>query len=166
VTPHDFACSLSDVRTRREQQIGSGLEEVQIGLSCSSATMRLSDETVSLHGAAMAARLRRAFSASKREADGYLYTTVFDSDRTLRAIEHRVQPVAIVTARNDKRWQVRFAHGLIEQMQVALRRARPNETGGLMIGMVHAGRRIIYVTRLLDAPQDSSASPAEFTRGG
>lgn len=73
--------------------------------------------------------------------------------------------MTVARARNDPGWQVRFAGGLVDRMRDALRQARPSETGGLIIGMVHAKRRIVYVTRLLDAPHDSEGTPMAFVRG-
>lgn len=158
---------LVGVREKRETEVGSGLEDVQIGLSCDSATMRLADETASLHAAAFAARLRKHMVPGPEEMDrdGALYSVVLDDGGVIRTSERRVKAFSIVRARNDARWQVRFAAGLMDQMLQALQRARPSETGGLMIGMVHAKRRVIYVTRLLDAPRDSEGSPTAFVRG-
>ncbi len=50
-------------------------------------------------------------------------------------------------------------------MKKALHRSQPKETGGILIGMVHSKRRIIYVARLLSAPKDSHRSPECFVRG-
>jgi molybdopterin/thiamine biosynthesis adenylyltransferase/proteasome lid subunit RPN8/RPN11 len=156
---------LAATRDRRETEVGSGLEDVQVGLSCGSATMRLADETVALHAASMTARLRSIFSGQSSVAHGALHCAVIDDAGDVRTTSASVEPVTITTARNDSAWQIRFAAGLVDRMKDALRRARPNETGGILIGLVHAKRRIVYVTRLLDAPRDSAGSPAAFFRG-
>ena len=158
---------LSATREARESQVGSGLEEIQIGLSCGSATMRLADETASFHAAGMAGRLRARLSATESQphAGGAVYRIVLDDGGAARADERKVSAVTILTARNDPAWQVRLAAGLADRMRDALRQTRPSETGGLMIGMVHAKRRIVYVTRLLDAPRDSEGTPMAFLRG-
>ena len=93
-----FDCALDDpavsrwltaTREARESQVGSGLEEVQIGLSCGSATMRLADETASFHAAGMAGRLRAGLSATEPQphAGGAVYRTVLDDGGTARADE-------------------------------------------------------------------------------
>lgn len=152
---------LMDVRTARQCQVGSGLEEVQIGLSCGSSTMRLADETVALHAAALTRQLRRNFDSP----GGALYRLALRDDGALDAASRAAQPVTVLTARNDLRWEVRFANGLVEKMKQAMRNARPSETGGLLVGMVHGKRRIVYVTRLLEAPGGSEGSPMAFIRG-
>jgi integrative and conjugative element protein (TIGR02256 family) len=50
-------------------------------------------------------------------------------------------------------------------MRERLQRASPKETGGLMIGVVHIKRRIIYVTRIIDPPADSEGTYSGFRRG-
>ncbi len=148
----------------RDSQVGSGIEDIQIGLSCASATMRLADETVSFHAAAFTNRLRARLSGAPSGPSGFLYRTTFEDGGAVRADERLIAPLTIIPARNDPRWQLRIADGLVKQMRQALRQSRPSETGGLMIGLVHAKRRIIYVTRLLAAP-DSRGSPTAFVRG-
>jgi hypothetical protein len=151
-------------REARDHQVGSGIEDIQIGLSCASATMRLADETVSFHAAAVAGRLRSYLLGPSSGSTGVLYRTSFEDGGAARADERRILPLTIISARNDPRWQLRFAAGLMREMNAALRRSRPSETGGLLIGVVHAKRRVIYVTRLLAAPHDSEGSPVRFVR--
>jgi Prokaryotic E2 family A/ThiF family/Prokaryotic homologs of the JAB domain len=152
-------------REARDHQVGSGLEDIQIGLSCASATMRLADETASFHAAAFASRLRtRLFGPSSRTG-GLLYRTTLEDGGAARADERLIAPLTIISARNDQRWEIRFASGLAREMKNALRNSQPKETGGILIGLVHSKRRIIYVTRLLSAPKDSRRSPVCFVRG-
>jgi len=157
---------LISVETSRSGSVGSGLEDVQIGLSCSSATMRLSDENVALHGAVMSLRARDVvWGATAKSNSAGLFLTVLEENGSVRTIQKSVPPVHICAARNDPQWQVRFSASVVQHMQTALRRAKPSETGGLLIGMVHNKRRIVYVTGLLDAPRDSEGSPVAFKRG-
>jgi hypothetical protein len=152
-------------REARDSLVGSGIEDIQIGLSCASVTMRLADETVSFHAAAFASRLRTRLSGPSSASTGLVYRTSFEDGGVAGADERLIAPLTIISARNDPRWQLRFAAGLVQEMREALRRSRPSETGGLLIGVVHAKRRVIYVTRLLAAPHDSQGSPVRFVRG-
>jgi Prokaryotic E2 family A/ThiF family/Prokaryotic homologs of the JAB domain len=156
---------LRGVRSRREDEVGSGLEEIQIGLSCSSATMRLADEVVSFHAATATRRLRVALNPADPASFGGLLRTYLDEDGCCEAKNAAVGELAVVRARNDPRWEVRLGPGLAEKMDLQLERARPSETGGLLVGLMHRKRRAIYVTRLLNAPRDSKGSPRAFKRG-
>ena len=155
---------LTRVQTRRTEEIGSGLEEIQIGLSCSSATMRLADEVVSLHAAAVTRRLRPHLTG-QGEQDGLLAATYFDHDGTLQSSAKLVKPFRRVGAHNDVRWKLHFAAGVPDAMLHLLRRANPSETGGLLIGQINFKRKIVYVTRLLGPPKDSRGSAYAFYRG-
>jgi hypothetical protein len=155
---------LAAIREARESQVGSGIEDIQIGLSCASATMRLADEIVSFHAAAFTNRLRARLTSAPGNLRGLLYRTTFADGGGVGAEERLIAPVTIIPARNDPRWQLRIAAGLVKKMKQTLRESRPIETGGLMIGLVHLKRRIIYVTRLL-AASDSQGSPTGFVRG-
>jgi hypothetical protein len=156
---------LTGVQARRDNQIGSGLEEIQIGLSCSSATMRIADEVVSYHAAAMTRRLRGYLTPTISLSAGALFKSFISDDGDARAETLHVKPFAIVTARNNSAWQIRFASAVSDEMFSALKRASPSETGGLLVGLINKKRRIVYVTRLLRAPRDSTGTPAAFVRG-
>lgn len=151
------------MQRRREEVIGSGLEEIQIGLSCSSATMRLADDVISYHAAASSRALRGALSGPT-EAGGFVQVSQLDQNKG--AVGQRTfRRLVLLTARNDPRWEVRLRAGLADEMKALLWRHRPDEIGGMLVGLIHRHRRIIYVTRLLQAPLDSDGSPAWFVRG-
>ena len=142
------------------------LEEINIGISCSSETMRLPDEIACLHSAAFAAGFRR-FAIEGGTGSGRLQINQNNETGNLITLMQQfdVPPMTILTARNDTTWQVRLRYGLKEKLQTLLRQTRPNETGGLLIGIVNFKRRIIYVTQILPAPRDSVSSPYAFVRG-
>ncbi len=155
---------LTRVQVRRHEEVGSGLEEIQIGLSCSSATMRLADEVVSLHAAAATRRLRPIL-AGKAERDGLLAVTYFADDGAVQSGSKQVKPFVRVAAQNDPRWQLHIATGVRDTMNELLRRASPSEFGGLLIGRINFKRKIVYVTRLVPPPKDSRGSAYAFYRG-
>ena len=158
---------LQENREQREQQIGSALEEIHIGMSCSSETMRLADELVSLHAASFATGFRSCVKKGMPDSIGRIQVSEYCEEGQLTSIvqHYDVPAMSVISARNDSSWQVRLKHGLAEKMQNMLRQAKPNETGGLLIGMVNFKRKIIYVTRIFTAPSDSVSSPYAFVRG-
>ena len=152
---------------QREEQVGSVLEEVHIGLSCSSETMRLSDEVVSLHAAAFADGFRKHTQSEKSVGSGILQVSRYvDKDEISFASKTlKVFPFTKLKTKNNAEWEIRLKYGIEKEMKRLLRQAAPNETGGLFIGLVNLNRRIIYVTRILQAPPDSKGSPYAFVRG-
>lgn len=154
-------------REQREQQIGSVLEEIAIGISCSSETMRLADDLVSLHAASFSNGFRKCERDGISNGAGRIQVSSYSKEGSLPSIVEHIDilSMTIIDSRNDSSWQVRLKNGLIEKMKELLHRAKPNETGGLLIGMVNFKRKIIYVTRMLPASPDSVSSPYAFVRG-
>jgi integrative and conjugative element protein (TIGR02256 family) len=159
------AAWLEEVKSTRNDRVGSGgLEDIQIGLSCSSATMRLSDEVVSFHAAAATRRLRPYLTKDgPARTDGAVYRSFLDNDGDSRATAQTFAPTVVLDA--DAGWQIRIAASTAEEMSGLMRRRSPSETGGILVGRIAATRKTIYVTRLVPAPPDSRGTPWVFTRG-
>lgn len=152
---------------QREEEVGSILEEINIGISCSSETMRLSDELVSLHTASFAAGFRRMVKDGRFNNAGRIQISRCSEEGSVTTVVQQfdIPPMTVIEARNNPDWQVRLGYGLETKLKKLFRQARPNETGGLLIGIVNFKRRIIYVTRVLPAPPDSESYPYAFIRG-
>jgi proteasome lid subunit RPN8/RPN11 len=156
---------LNEVKATRDDRVGSGgLEDIQIGLSCSSATMRLADEVVSYHAAAAMRRLRAYLSkGGPARTDGVISRTFLSDDGDSQASMTRYARTVVFDARFG--WQIRVAARAIDEMSARMRRESPRETGGLLVGRLNAMKKIVYVTRLVRAPADSRGTPYFFTRG-
>jgi proteasome lid subunit RPN8/RPN11 len=156
---------LHDVRTTRDDRVGSGgLEDIQIGLSCSSATMKLADEVVSFHAAAATRRLRPFLAKDgPSRQEGAIYRSLFDENGDGLATTQIFAPTVLLEA--DAGWQIRIAAGAAEKMSELMRQHSPRETGGILVGRLASTRKTVYVTRLLPAPPDSRGTPWVFTRG-
>ena len=161
----DTSAWLREVNTTRDGHIGAGgLEDIQIGISCSSATMRLSDDVVSFHAAAIARRLRPCLAkGGPSRPSGVIYRTFLGDEGEARASTQDVAPTTVVFTENG--WGIRIAAVAADAMHALLRKRSPAETGGIMIGRIAATRRTIYVTRLVPAPPDSRGTAYGFLRG-
>ncbi len=156
---------LNEVKATRDDQVGSGgLEDIQVGLSCSSATMRVADEVVSFHAAAATRRLRPYLAKDgPTRTEGAIHTSFFGDDGDSRAAMKTYAPTVVENAGFG--WQIRVAARAADEMLARMRRESPRETGGLLIGRLNAAEKIVYVTRLVRAPADSRGTPYFFTRG-
>jgi integrative and conjugative element protein (TIGR02256 family) len=159
------AAWLDEVKSTRDDRVGSGgLEDIQIGLSCSSATMRLADEVVSFHAAATTRRLRPYLAkASPLREEGAVYVSFLGDDGESRASTRAYGPTVVLDA--GAGWEIRIAAAVAEQMCKLMRRHSPSETGGILVGRIGATKKTVYVTRLVPAPPDSRGTPYVFTRG-
>jgi len=156
---------LNEVKTTRDDQIGSGgLEDIQVGLSCSSATMRLADEVVSYHAAAMTKRLRPYLGKNgPSRTDGAIYRNFLSQSADGQSSITICAPTVVENAGFG--WQVRVSARAAEEMFTRMRRESPRETGGLLVGRLNPRKKIVYVTRLVRAPADSRGTPYFFIRG-
>jgi hypothetical protein len=156
---------LNEIKTTREDRIGSGgLEDIQIGLSCSSATMRLADEVVSYHAAAATRRLRSYLGkGGPTLIDAVVSRSFLSDDGDSQASMTTYAQTLVLDAGFG--WQIRVAARATDEMSARMRQESPRETGGLLVGRLNARKKIIYVTRLVKAPADSRGTPYFFIRG-
>ncbi|MBR0730623.1 hypothetical protein JQ595_17920 [Bradyrhizobium japonicum] len=103
-----IAAWLEEVKSTREDRVGSGgLEDVQVGLSCSSATMRLADEVVSFHAAAATRRLRPYLAKDgPARTDGLVNLSFLSEEGDSRASVRTVGATVVLGA--DYGWQIRI----------------------------------------------------------
>lgn len=153
-------------RDERESELGSRLQEVSIGVSCSSETMRLSDEIVSLHSAAFTAGFKKIAEEDDFD-EGYVQINYYDElkESPFRYSHFKIPQTIVLKDRNKTGWEVRLTGDAEKTLRELFSSAKPNETGGILIGLVNWKRRAIYVTRVLKPPSDSRSSPFAFVRG-
>lgn len=153
-------------RNERETQLGSRLQEINIGISCSSETMRLSDDLVSLHSAAFTTGFKKIIKQNKVK-EGYIQLNVYDEDNdtpfSFRTI--KIPHTIVLKCRNKPEWEIRIKSGIDTNLKELLDNSKPNETGGFLIGLINTNTNTIYVTRTTKAPSDSISSPYAFVRG-
>lgn len=152
------------LRFREQLERGRGpvLEEVELGMGCSSDTTRLDDATVALH-AAFTARLLRSRNIPATE--GLVVLSVADEDGSLASVREVMPAFLRAIIGNNQGWDVRVSQGAHRDMIRFARMAHPNETGGLLLGMVQRKQRVIHVTGVLGPSPDSRGSPSGFRRG-
>ena len=153
-------------RDERELKLGSRLQEVNLGISCSSDTMRLSDEIVSLHSASFTAGFKRIAKTGSIE-EGFIQLNFYNDKEEdpfyIKTI--RIPQTIVMGCRNSPDWKVRIHSGIDKELKQLLEESKPNETGGFLIGLINKNRKTIYITRILRAPPDSISSPYAFVRG-
>jgi integrative and conjugative element protein (TIGR02256 family) len=151
---------------QKAQRLSLGFAEIPIGLGCSSTTFKLPDDLVSLHAAHFSIAIRELAEDINGQQSGHLILNYFQPGvGATNSEDVPVAPVIVLQASGAPGWQIRIQAQAVEEIRERLTRAAPNETGGLMIGTAHLKRRIIYVTRIVDAPPDSAGSPSSFRRG-
>jgi len=157
---------LKSTKEQRDSNVGTILEEISIGISCNSETMRLSDDCVSFHASLFSLRLQNNIQKSANN-HGILQISYCDLGPGSRSLvqSYDVAPVSKFKGENDKSWQTRVTAEVRDELMECLRKSGRNETGGLLLGQIDPKKKIIYVTRILLAPPDSKSGPYAFERG-
>lgn len=78
---------------------------------------------------------------------------------------HRLTPMNERSCLNVDGWKIGLAGTVAKRLQILRRETLPNETGGILLGVVDHARKRIEVSVGLEAPPDSSGSPSSFERG-
>jgi integrative and conjugative element protein (TIGR02256 family) len=73
-------------------------------------------------------------------------------------------PAPVTDARAGD-WAVSYDAALIEELARMRSERLPNETGGVLLGIIDVSRRSIHVLAALPQPSDSVGSPGGFERG-
>jgi integrative and conjugative element protein (TIGR02256 family) len=138
-------------------------EEINVGVSCNSNTLKLSDDIISLHTSSFSLGIKNAKSSTKGIVQISMLSEGASNPMSTESII--VGKVLELKFRNDSNWRVRIQEDLSSALFKELEDNKPNETGGLLIGKVDAQRKIIYITRFTKASSDSVKKPYYFIRG-
>lgn len=152
-------------QSNEADEFGSTLEDITVGLGCSSPTMRIDDGNISYHAAAAVMSMKGRM-ATEHAASGIQISCWNDAQITRGCVEfHEVGEVLELTPENAQDWNVRMPARISRQLQEELLVALPTEAGGILIGYIHYKQRTIYVTRALPPPLDSQGWPYAFRMG-
>ena len=154
---------------RHKEQLSSdrraALENIGIGISCSSDTMRLSDDVISYHASLFAVAARTVLAATPETGRIQLNSLYANRGVAANVATFGVDRPVVLESKGDLGWSVRIAAHAFADLRRFFSRQKLCETGGLLVGMVHKKRKVIYVTRVLPPSRDSQGSPYAFRRG-
>lgn len=157
---------LKTTEKQRNSNSDATLEEINIGISCNSDTMRLADDTVSLHSSSFSLSYRKIIKENKQMKSGYLqisYINRESGNHSDRIFE--ISPIVRIPCENNPKWEIRVKEEVKRSMMQYARDSGRNEIGGLLFGHIEEKNKIVYVTRFLPAPPDSICEPHRFVRG-
>jgi proteasome lid subunit RPN8/RPN11 len=149
----------------RQGILGARFEEIEIGIGCSSDTMRLADDIVSFHASVFATCIRNSLESEDLVGRIQLSTIVWNRALSSSTKTFRVSATIELRSKLQDPWRVRLCDRTSGELQRRLREAGTDETGGLLVGLVNEKRKTIYVSRVLPPSSDSEGSPFAFRRG-
>lgn len=126
--------------------------------SCRSLTNRIPATRASLLSALAARGIRERMSED--QAVIQIWTASDEGE-----VQLMKKPGAPVTRIELGAWSLTYDEGLRQALSALRKRHLPNETGGVLLGIVDVSRQSIHVVRALPQPEDSRTSVAGFERG-
>jgi len=158
---------LVSTKNQREADPETTLEEISIGMSCSSETMRIADDSISFHASMFSLGFRKIAPKKPVSDNGFLQvsTNNMDHESNCCTKSYEIAPVSIISGENNKNWQFRIKSDASKHLIQCFHKSGRNETGGLLIGQFDIKKKVVYITRILTAPTDSKCRPYGFVRG-
>lgn len=130
-----------------------------VGAGCRDVSSVISNELVQIHAATLARQLRK--SVNKPDARICIWD-YDDESGGLHPIEVPVYPVRSVSLGD---WKVLWDVGFEDSISIERTKKLPNETGGILRGLVDQKTKTMYLVDWSEQPIDSFATPSSFNRG-
>ena len=168
---YDLALDDSMVQRWLEADILKGgepiaeLEDITVGLGCSSPTMKLSDDTISFHASLQSTLIRKLLSDEEHVAGIQLSNIESDTSIQVSSKFIEVSKYRTLHSRETQGWTIRIQNNLYDLMIQQTVGEVPNETGGILIGHINVKHKTVHITRQLPPPEDSEGMPYAFRMG-
>lgn len=133
--------------------------QLRVGAGCRDHSVILPHELVKLHAAQLARRLRKAVACA---AGAIQLWTLDDETGSISALSIDVHSVKSITLGD---WRVYWDTGVEAKLHQMRDACLPDETGGVLLGVIDQKLHTITLVDASDAPPDSSADATSFVRG-
>lgn len=130
-----------------------------VGAGCREATNAISNELIHLHGAILSRQIRKSSLRSLARICVWNY-----QDDVGGVQSHDIQPSPVHSIEISG-WEVSWDRGFLIEAKEYRDDALPNETGGLLFGIIDQKDKSITLVKACPAPDNSISSPASFMRG-
>ena len=130
-----------------------------VGAGCREVTLAISDELVHLHAATLSRQIRKSTCQPKARICIWEY---HDETGGMTPHELTVFPTQS-THVND--WEIIWDNGFIEEAKNYRSEELPNETGGVLFGIIDQKDATITLVKACAAPENSESTPSSFSRG-
>jgi integrative and conjugative element protein (TIGR02256 family) len=145
-----------------ESGLGGHLGEVDLGVRYTGSCRALTNRIPASSAAILSALAAKGVAATLNDVQATITVWTLSPIGEVQRI-HRV--AAPVSAIKCAEWDVTFDAGLIVNLSTMRCDALPNETGGVLLGIVDRLRKSIHIAHALPPPNDSIGTPSAFKRG-
>lgn len=142
-----------------EAHLAGHTSQQWVGAGCREVTLSISDELIHLHAATMSRQLRKNLDNPNALGGVWEY-----NDQTGGIVHHAI-PIYPSHSIQVNKWTVVWDDGIVSDTKKLRSSALPNETGGIIFGIVDQKDESITLVRACSAPDSSTQTPSSFTRG-
>jgi hypothetical protein len=141
--------------------------QIDIGLGCSSTTTVMSDDVISYHAATFSRLLYLHRDRATLRNRGLVCLSILPDGgfNTGNQDHFLVDEFDLLICLDGSGWQLRFRHGLIEQLKFQCRKNKRIETGGILVGTANYKTKTVHILDVITEPRDSRGTKADFARG-
>ena len=139
-------------------------KEVNIGQSCRSSTLVVSDTVISLFAASFGLSIQKLVEDGVPRR-GEIQIVSRNDGSGIKVDRLEVPEYMDVIAKDGDPISVRIENAVVDKMRRISEQYAPNEIGGVLVGTVFSNANRIVITDTLDAPKDSRISPSRFLLG-
>jgi hypothetical protein len=150
------ALHLSDPR------LAGHLTSDQAGLRYSGSCRALTNRIPATRAALLSALAARGIADCLESDQGAIHIWTVTAEDEVRVVR---RPGIPVTRMQLSGWDVTYDQGVLGVLIGYRERSLPNETGGILLGIIDVSRKSIHVSHAVPQPQDSRGSAAGFERG-
>jgi integrative and conjugative element protein (TIGR02256 family) len=159
---------IDDPVLRAKFPLNSGeLRREEIGMGCGSHTMVMPDTRISLFASGMAERVRQMLQVQNGKLqDGELWIGMLDENEL--GVSWKISKpgrTTILRVKVQNHWEVRILSEAANRIAEEAKAWREIETGGVLIGGISLSNRCFIISRVLEAPPDSTRSQSSFVLG-
>lgn len=132
---------------------------IRPGATCRDVSFVMPTESIQLHAAILARQLRLATQSATAKIG------VWIQDELTAAVSHfdiSVTPTREVRAGE---WKIGWDEDIHDRLRVLRQLSLPNETGGILLGIIDTALKLIQVVDIVPAPSDSRGDTTSFIRG-
>ena len=142
-----------------ENHLSGHVGHLWVGAGCREVTLAISNELIHLHAAILSRQIRKNFSSNEARICVWEY-----QDDSGEAMSHdiRVHPCHAIDLHD---WKIFCDDGFLQDVIAYRRDSLPNETGGIVFGIVDQKDATITLVKAYSAPENSESTPASFKRG-
>ena len=142
-----------------DRHLSGHLGKLWVGAGCREVTIALSNELIHLHAAILSRQIRKSSALPTARI------CIWDCQDDVGGVDSHDVKVFSTQSTTISGWEVSWDNGFLGEAKKHREEALPNETGGLLFGIIDQKDKTITLVKACRAPDNSVSTPTSFERG-